>query len=353
VNKNSVILNAETVKFLSAVEKKSEKNKVSKNKNNSEILAYAYPKTSLPDREQKAKRLHLCGKSVTVLQSPNSGDPIFGAYRCGLRLCPSCAFIRARQTFENVYCVITEPEFKNKHFIFLTLTVKNCKAEFLESEIKRILTAWNKLTKNDRQGFARSFSGTFRALEVTYNPLKKNYHPHLHAIAAVDKKYFKKSNPDYISQAKLRELWRGACSLDYLPQCRIERVRNSTKKQVAEVAKYTVKSADYISRPAVLEALDPALKGKRLVAYGGLFREVKKRLALPDEDEVPETSVPRIKFEELMKNPMIRKAVFEWEAGKYYLSQLYEPPSSAELVAAASRLSGEIIDGYFGGQGGA
>jgi plasmid rolling circle replication initiator protein Rep len=347
--KNNIILNAETVKFLSAVEQKSEKNKVAENKKGSEILAFTYVKTSLPDRERKAKRLHLCGKTVTFLQNPKGGDPVSGAVRCKLRFCPSCSFIRARQTFENVYCVITEPDFSCKQFVFLTLTVKNCSSKFLESEIRRILSAWNKLIKNDRQGFARSFSGTFRALEVTYNPVKKNYHPHLHAMAAVDKKYFRKSNKDYISQAELRELWRDACGLDYLPQCRIQRVKNTAKKQVAEVAKYTVKSAAYLNRPAVLETLDPALWHKRLVAYGGLFRDVKKRLDLPDEDDVPETSVPRIKFEELMRNPMIRKAVFEWESGKYYLSQLYEPPNAGQLVSAARQLAGEIL----GGQGGA
>jgi len=325
---------------------------MTKLKKGSEILAYVYPRTNLPDREQKAKRLHLCGKTIVYAKSP-SGDPVLGVLRCRLRLCPSCSFIRARQIFENVYCVITDPAFAGKQFIFLTLTVKNCRGDSLDREIKRLLSAWQCLTNTEKHPFRKSFLGTFRALEVTYNKLKKTYHPHLHAIAAVEPDYFRKSNPDYISQAKLRELWRGACGLDYLPQCRIERVRNSTKKQVAEVAKYTVKSADYLNRPAVLETLDPALRGKRLVAYGGLFREVKRRLNLPDEDDIPETSVPRIKFEELMSNPMICKAFYEWQGVAYRLVRVYEPPDPGQVVAAARQLSGEILDSYFGGQGGA
>jgi len=352
--KNNIIFNSETVKFLSAVEQESKNNKLTENKKGSEFVAFTYSKTSLPDREKKAKRLHLCGKTLIFLQDPKYGNPVVGTMRCELRLCPSCSFIRARQTFENVYSVITHPDFENKQFIFLTLTIRNCRGEFLEGEIKRLLSAWGKLTQGGRhEGFSRSFLGTFRALEVTYNPLKKTYHPHLHAMAAVEPGYFRKSNKNYIGQAKLRELWRDACGLNYLPQCRIEKVRNTTKKQVAEVAKYTVKSAFYLNRPAVLETLDTALWHKRLTAYGGLFKTVRARLDLPDEDEVPETAVPRVTFDELMKNPMIRKAVFEWEAGKYYLSRVYEPPPGGQIVAAARKLAGEILDGYWGGQGGA
>ena len=318
-------------------------------KSGSEILAFVYRKTELPDRDQKAKRLHLCGKTLIFAEKDGGLIPA-GAYRCGIRLCPSCSWIRSRQVFENVYSVITDPEFSGKQFIFLTLTVKNCRGEFLESEINRLLSAWRDLTKDERKPFRESFLGTFRALEVTYNRQKKSYHPHLHAMAAVEPGYFRKTNPDYISQAKLRELWRDACGLDYLPQCRIEKVKNTAKKQVAEVAKYTVKSAEYISRPEVVQVLDPALRNKRLIAYGGIFKTVKQRLNLPDDD-FPEGEF-RVSFEELLRNPCIRKWILEWHGGTYHVSVI-EPLPPEQLIQSARRLSGEIIDGYFGGQGGA
>jgi len=308
-------------------------NEIFKHKKGSEITAYTYEKTNLPDKDKKAFKLRLCGKTLIYAENPTGGDPIpLSAVRCGLRLCPSCAWIRAHQVFQNVYSVITDPAFAEKKFIFLTLTVKNCRGEFLDSEIKRLFSAWKKIIKNDRQGFARSFSGTFRALEVTYNPMAKTYHPHLHAMAAVGPEYFRKTNPDYISQPKLRELWRDACGLDYLPQCRIERVKNSSHKQVAEVAKYTVKSADYLNRPAVLETLDTALKGKRLIAYGGLFKAVKAKLNLPDEDEVPESEFPRMTVEELLHNPYIRKIIFEWSEGMYHVSLMAPSANPADWL---------------------
>jgi plasmid rolling circle replication initiator protein Rep len=299
---------------------------IAKRKQGTQILAQTYEQTNVHDWYKKSINLRLCGRTLIYAENPTGGDPILvSAMRCGLRLCPSCSWIRAHRTFENVYSIITSSDFSGKQFIFLTLTVKNCRGELLESEIKRLLSAWGKLTETKRNnGFTKSFLGTFRALEVTYNPLTKTYHPHIHAMAAVEPEYFWKSNKNYIGQAKLRELWKGACGLDYLPQCRIEKVRNATGKQVAEVAKYTVKSAEYLDRPEVVEILDPALHRKRLVAYGGLFREVKKRLALQDEEELDK--LPRQTVEELLQNPYIRKIIFEWKMGAYHVSAL--PPSA-------------------------
>jgi len=315
---------------------------VARRKKGNEITAFTYEKTNLPDKDKKAFKLRLCGKTLVYAENPAGGEPIqISAMRCGLRLCPSCSWIRAHRIFENIYNVITSHDFVGKQFIFLTLTVKNCRGEFLESEIERLLSAWNKLTKDGRHdGFRKSFDGTFRSLEVTYNKLTKTYHPHIHAMAAVEPSYFRKSNKNYIGQARLRELWRDACGLDYLPQCRIQRVKNTTNKQIAEVAKYTVKSADYISRPEVVQVLDPALHRKRLIAYGGLFREVKKRLDLPDEDRLEE--FPRQTVEELMRNPYIRKIIFEWKMGAYHVSAL-EPSADPADWLEPGRVAAEVL----------
>jgi plasmid rolling circle replication initiator protein Rep len=151
-------------------------------------------------------------------------------------------------------------------------------------------------------------------------------------MAAADPGYFRKSNEHYISQPKLRELWRDACGLDYLPQCRIQRVKNSSRKQVAEVAKYTVKFADYLNRPEAVQALDPALHRKRLVAYGGLFKAVRTRLNLPDEDAAPESEFPRQTVEELLGNPYMRKIILEWRTGFYHVSEMAPSADPADWL---------------------
>ena len=335
----NLIVYAEKVK-LNSLEKKTI-GKIAVKKKGSDIVAFTYKKTDLWDKDKKANRLFNCGKTVVYAKNPTGENPIpVAAMRCGIRLCPSCSWIRAHKIFQNVYDIISASEFAGKKIIFLTLTVKNCKGKNLDSEINRLMSAWQKLTANARQPFRKSFLGTFRALEVTYNPLAKTYHPHLHAMAVVEPDYFRKSNKNYISQPRLRELWRTACGLDYLPQCRIEKVRDTSKKQVAEVAKYTVKSADYLNRPQVIEVLDPALRGKRLVAYGGLFKSVKARLSLPDEDDLDE--LPRLTVEEILRNPYVEKIVLEWQMGRYHVSIMQPPADPAEWLDPG-RLAAEVV----------
>ena len=336
----NIIQKAGNVKL--PVPSKREFDAVSKRKKGSEITAFTYEKTNLPDKDRKAFKLRLCGKTLVYAENPAGGDPILiSAMRCGLRFCPSCAWKRTHQIFHNVYNVITSREFSGKQFIFITLTIKNCKSEFLENEIKRLLNGWQKLTEGKRNdGFSKSFLGTFRALEVTYNKLTGKYHPHLHAMAAVDPDYFRKSNKHYIGHERLIKLWRKACDLDYDPAVRIQRVKETKGKQVAEVAKYTVKSADYLNRPTVLETLDPALKSKRLIAYGGLFRAVKKRLVLQDEEEMNE--FPRLAVEELLRNPYIKKIALDWNMGNYHL-RLIDPPADPTEWLDPGRLAAESL----------
>jgi len=320
---------------------------LTKRKKGADILAATYEKTSLADRAKKAFALRTCGKKVIYAENPAGGAPILvSAIRCSLRLCPSCSWTRARKIFENVHAVITHRDFSDKQFIFLTLTLKNCSGVFLNDEIFRLFSAWRKLTGygRTRPGFARSFAGTFRALEVTYNPREKTFHPHLHVLAAVENDYFRKTNKDYIDQPRLRELWRDACGLDYLPQCRIEKVRNTTRKQVAEVAKYTVKSADYLDRPAVVEVLDKALKGKRLISYGGLFKTVRSLLDLPDEDELPESEFHPIATEELLLNPYIRKIMLEWKMGSYKVTTIPASNDPADWLAPGRLIAKALSD---------
>jgi len=356
--KNNITAADGVVKYSAAFTKKMAK--ITNKKKGNDFLAFTYEKTNLPDKDKKALKLRICGKTLYFTENPTGGDPIqFGAMRCELRLCPSCSWIRAQKIFQNVHDIIAAPEFSGKEFVFLTLTFRNCPAESLELEINRILSAWNKLTKDKLRPFRKSFLGTFRALEVNYekdNPPETAYHPHLHAMAAVDPEYFRESNPDYISHDKLLQLWRQACKLNYDPYVHIEKVYSTTKKQVAEVAKYTVKSADYLNRPAVLEAFDTALKNKRLIAYGGLFKAVRNKLNLPDEDAVEE--LPRMTVEELLANPYIQKIMADWDVtqGAYKFSLMKPSADPAEWLEPgriAAELHREQAEAWKRGQGGA
>jgi plasmid rolling circle replication initiator protein Rep len=332
-------------------------------------LAYTYEKTDLPWRFQWAEMLKYCGSKVIYAKDPDSGEwGIAAAMFCQKRLCPLCSWRRSVRTFRNVYQVVTAPEFKKVQFVFLTMTVKNCSGEELPETLDRIFAAWQILTDNKKQPFRRSFLGTLRSVEITYNRRAGTYHPHIHVLAAVTPGYFRKSNRDYISHEAFREIWTSALNravriipaetvireldrdtfgasldlgpgviatkkrlrekyqaIDYAPQVRIEKIKNSTGKAVAEVAKYVVKSADYIDLPEVVQVLDPALRHRRLIAYGGLFKDVRDRLQLEDE-RIAEEDYPEVTVQELLSNPLVKKVVLEWTFQGAYKITSYKKP---------------------------
>jgi plasmid rolling circle replication initiator protein Rep len=217
---------------------------------------------------------------------------------------------------------VTEQRNKDLVPIFLTLTVKNCTGDELSGEIDRVLKGWRNV--NDHRKIRNMVKGWFRALEITYdgdkvigtkryeerkneydkqgikvgdsNPNYDTFHPHVHAIMLVDKSYF--TGKDYMQTTEWVQLWRTSAGLDYDPICDIRKVRRNKGKykDVAEVAKYTLKDTEYIRRgdneltDKLVNILDAALHRRRLYAYGGVLKEIAKELNIntqnPDDGDL-------------------------------------------------------------------
>jgi len=245
---------------------------------------------------------------------------------CKVRLCPMCAWRRSLKIFGQVSQVMDKAlEEKDYRFIFLTLTCKNVEGEDLAGQLDDLFGAYSKMMR--RRPIKRAIKGWFRALEVTHdtdrfitekryekgkkhyeklgikpgdvNPNFDTYHPHFHVVLMVTKSYF--TNPDYyINHATWRKFWQESMQVDYEPQVNVKAFQTKTKdqtaKSIAETAKYTVKSRDFIIRDqngevdeeltdsAVL-ILDQALSHRRLVAFGGELRRIHKELNLDDAIE--------------------------------------------------------------------
>ncbi|MDU3299714.1 MAG: protein rep, partial [Clostridioides difficile] len=164
---------------------------------------------------------------------------------------------------------------EDKEFIFLTLTAPNVKGDKLSGEISNYNNSFKKLM--ERKEVKNIVKGYIRKLEVTYNSdvlsnSYDTYHPHFHVVIAVNKTYFKKSNL-YISQQRWLELWREATGDSSITQVDVRKVRTNSLKEVYELAKYSAKDSDYLVSRPVFEVFYKALKGKRLVVYGGLFKD--------------------------------------------------------------------------------
>ena len=133
--------------------------------------------------------------------------------------------------------------------------------------------------------FKNNMIGYIRAMEVTYNQEKDTYHPHIHCIFAVKAQYF---THGYIKKSEWQYIWGECCKTEYEPIVKVQTIKNSTSKAVAEVAKYPVKMdelANYQDENKAIKALivfTKILKGRRLITFGGVFADIKKQLKLND-----------------------------------------------------------------------
>jgi plasmid rolling circle replication initiator protein Rep len=196
---------------------------------------------------------------------------------------------------------------KDYSFIFLTMTCKNVSGADLGKQIDNLYLAYKKLCKYKR--FQNAVQGWCRCFEITHNWKTREYHPHFHCILAVDKSYFKSDL--YIQQDEWCYLWQSCLNVAYKPIVDVRVFSESEKgkgKEVAEVAKYTIKSSNIMANlqsiseysqeiqdevrritdnitDEIVSVLDIALANRRLIGYGGIFKQKHKELNLTDNDD--------------------------------------------------------------------
>lgn len=234
---------------------------------------------------QREERMAHCGDYLYFARYEDEKRELIRAELCRDRLCPNCAYLRSRKVFGQV-CRVMNAMPDKLAYLFLTLTVKNCRAEDFDKTLDNMFHGWQNLIR--RNAF-KPVKGWFRALEVTYNAARNDYHPHFHVILAVPPSYF---SHGYVSHARWVQLWKDCAGLDYAPSVDVRRVKpdqaGSLIGAVKEVAKYTVdlskmlKSEDLSELVTPIETLAIGLKGRRLVGFGGLMKKLHKELDLTD-----------------------------------------------------------------------
>ena len=277
-------------------------------------------------QNKKAARVWFCSNELVFSEDPDTGKKKLKQARfCRERLCVMCNWRLSIKTFYQLSQVIDIAQDENPDLvpIFLTLTVANCSGEELPATLDMMFNGWYLMTKHRRVN--KALKGWFRALEVTYNKTTDEYHPHFHVIMLVDKSYFS-TRGLYIHHEKdnneWAHIWRTSCRLDYDPVTDIRAVRNQSqgrrRKHVAEVAKYTVKDSDYIHEKddeltvKVVDVLGKALHRRRLFAYGGLLKEIAKRIKADREAE----DLVNLTEESTMREDVAQALiVYKWDFG--------------------------------------
>ena len=177
------------------------------------------------------------------------------------------------------------PEILRDHpshkFIFLTLTVKNCKLDELRATITHMNKSWERLTK--RKVWAGV--GWGKSVEVTQRP-NMMCHPHFHALLMVKPSYF---THGYIKHETWVDLWQKSLRIDYKPIVNVKAVKAKLKPDsvseaviqgITETIKYTVKPQDLTSETQAnvsptewLNGITEQLKNTRAIAIGGVFKD--------------------------------------------------------------------------------
>lgn len=270
-------------------------------------------------QESRLRDLEECADALWFLQDAEGKRRLKSANFCRVRVCPMCNWRRSLKLFSQVSAVTDAILAEKKaRFIFVTLTVENVRGEVLRETIDRLNKAFKYIT-DKHQTFApakklkENLLGYMKAEEITYNADRDDFHPHIHAILEVRPSYF---DSGYIKQKDWTALWRAALGVDYDPLVDVRNVKGGTAKAVAEVAKYPVKMdailkiADKDKAAKALTQLYAAIFKRRLVTFGGDFREYRRRLQL---DDVENGDLTHVEAENKTFNA-VAQVLFKWRA---------------------------------------
>lgn len=209
---------------------------------------------------------------------------------CRVRHCPVCQWRRTLMWQARFYQSLPKlvEKYPKARWLFLTLTVRNCRVSELGGTLDAMNMAWKRLVK--RTEF-RPVMGWVRTTEVTRGA-DGSAHPHFHVLLMVPPSWFKGAN--YVKQSRWVELWRECLRVDYVPVVDIRTVKDKApkgeaddqaaalRKAAAETLKYSTKPADMVADPDWFLELTRQTHRRRFVATGGVLKDV---LRVDDETD--------------------------------------------------------------------
>lgn len=189
--------------------------------------------------------------------------------------------------------------------LFLTLTIKNEPLTELNSTVKHLSQAFQRLQQSKQ--YKSAVYGSIRAIEfLGDNTEQGECHPHFHCLLVVPKSYFK--SRDYITFEEWTSLWQRSLRVNYRPVINVQRVKpkgkmNAIVAAALEVVKYSVTSSDLekLSKEDFQE-LDRQTRNIRQYNYSGELKDAE-----PTFDDIEDESLWELLEEEY----------YQWSHGKY------------------------------------
>lgn len=230
--------------------------------------------------------IHSCAEHLSFKRASDGSLRLFQMYTCKNKQCAICSWRRSMKYQVQISKIVEEAIIRKPkgRFLFLTLTVENVFGENLNHELSKLTEAFRRLMMYKK--VSKNMIGFLRATEVTRNELMGTYHPHIHVLLFVSPTYFKNKD-NYISQDEWTDFWKKSAKLDYCPIVDVRAIKPKNEKTsdirsaILETAKYPVKPMELTVESAkVVDELQKGLYRKRQIAFGGLFKQIKKELEL-------------------------------------------------------------------------
>lgn len=280
---------------------------------------------------KKAERVGECANVLEFKQSKETGErKLYRVWFCKSRLCPMCNWRRAMKHGIQSQKVIKEviKQKPKTRWLFLTLSVKNVyDGAALNKSLSDMTKGFNRMMKYVK--IKKNLVGFMRATEVTVNDTDNSYNQHMHVLLAVESSFFKGSE-NYINQKEWTAFWKRAMKLDYEPMVDIRAIKPKNKDKtdiqsaIDETAKYPVKDTDFRTDDEEknlkrLADLEEGLHRKRLISYGGLLKEVHRKLNLDDAEDENADLIHTDDEKEIEEESYSIIAMWNWERENYFI----------------------------------
>ena len=279
--------------------------------------------------DKEAKLVSGCGTRINFsiqehIKTKDTRRRLKQANFCKFRFCATCNWRRnlninreLLQAFEAIEAT------RSISYLFLTLTIKNCKTSDLKATVKLMNEAFKRMSET--KAYKNTVLGHFKALEIIGDKTPAGeVHPHFHILLIVSNSYFKSRN--YISQDKWVEMWQKALRADYTPVVDVRRIKAKKTKNgkqlsalqsaVFEVAKYSVKHTELTNKSdkefaqILLQA-----KGMRFFSTGGLLKKMINLQKIDDDLIGLKEELEALWIE-------IYEEIYEWINGDYRLTKI-------------------------------
>lgn len=249
-------------------------------------------------------RMQQCAQSIQMDICGSCGHKhIINARLCRDRFCPVCGWRLSMRRFANMMQIVQglRERYPEAEWQFVTLTVENCRPKDLRETIDEMARAWNCIWSR-RTTKKMPILGWARSLEITYNKKAQTFHPHYHVMILWDDAY----SPSVDEQKWLERSWCDTVQLRTVSHAQDSAMVKSYGRQmvpsiydqqddqaeavlsaVLETYKYSIKSVELQEMPlGIFDALDKLMKGRRMVAFGGIVKEYAREVGLSSMESV-------------------------------------------------------------------